>query len=78
MVKQTGGNKILDVVLWIFAIVGIVAIVYLFIVYITNLIRILGLKPKVKQLLAKGSLSFGHARALLSCLDQEKVAKIVI
>lgn len=46
--------------------------------YITNLIRILGLKPKVKQLLAKGSLSFGHARALLSCLDQEKIAKIVI
>ena len=38
MVKQTGGNKILDVVLWIFAIVGIIAIVYLFIVYITNLI----------------------------------------
>jgi ParB family transcriptional regulator, chromosome partitioning protein len=46
--------------------------------YITNLIRILGLKPKVKQLLAKGSLSFGHARALLSCSDQEKIAKIVI
>ena len=43
--------------------------------YITNLIRILGLKPKVKQLLAKGSLSFGHARALLSCADQEKVIK---
>ena len=46
--------------------------------YITNLIRILGLKPKVKQLLAKGSLSFGHARALLSCSDQEKIAKTVI
>ena len=46
--------------------------------YITNLIRILGLKPKVKQLLSKGSLSFGHARALLSCLDQEKIAKTVI
>jgi ParB family chromosome partitioning protein len=38
----------------------------------------LGLNPKVKQLLAKGSLSFGHARALLSCKDQEKIAKTVI
>ena len=46
--------------------------------YITNLIRILGLTPKVKKLLEKGSLSFGHARALLSCKDQEKIAKTVI
>ena len=46
--------------------------------YISNLIRILGLKPKVKQLLANGSLSFGHARALLSCSDQEKIAKTVV
>lgn len=40
MVKsnQIGGNKVLDVILWIFAIVGIVAVVYLAIVYITNLI----------------------------------------
>ena len=46
--------------------------------YITNLIRILNLKPKVKKLLEEGSLSFGHARALLSCTDQEKIAKTII
>jgi ParB family chromosome partitioning protein len=46
--------------------------------YISNLIRILSLEPEVKQLLAKGSLSFGHARALLSCSDQAKLAKTVI
>jgi ParB family chromosome partitioning protein len=46
--------------------------------YITNLIRILGLNPKVKKLLANGSLSFGHARALLSSKDQDKIAKTVI
>ena len=39
MVKQTGGNNVLDVVLWIFAIVGIIAVVYLVIVYVTNFIN---------------------------------------
>ena len=34
--------------------------------YITNLIRLLGLDPKVKKLLNEGLISFGHARALLS------------
>ena len=46
--------------------------------YVTNLIRILGLNPKVKKLLTKGLLSFGHARALLSCSDQEKIANTII
>jgi len=47
MVKQTGGNKVLDVVLWIFAIVGIIAVVYLVIVYVTNLISSSGSSSSV-------------------------------
>ena len=39
MVKQKGGNKVLDIILWIFSAVGIVAVVYLVIVYVTNLIN---------------------------------------
>lgn len=39
MVKQKGGNKVLDIILWIFSAVGIVAVVYLGIVYLTNLIN---------------------------------------
>ena len=41
MVKltQKGGNKVLDIILWIFAVVGIIAVIYLVIVYITNLIN---------------------------------------
>ena len=46
--------------------------------YITNLIRILSLKPKVKKLLQEGFLSFGHARALLSSKNQENLATIII
>lgn len=38
MVKltQKGGNAVINIVLWIFAIIGIVAIIYLVIVYITT------------------------------------------
>lgn len=46
--------------------------------YITNLIRILTLKPKLRKLLESGVLTFGHARALLSCEDQEKIAETII
>ena len=35
-ITQRGGNAVLNVILWIFAIVGIVAIVYLVIVYVTT------------------------------------------
>ena len=35
-ITQKGGNAVLNVILWIFAIVGIVAIVYLVIVYVTT------------------------------------------
>lgn len=47
MVKQKGGNKVLDIVLWIFSAVGIVAIVYLVIVYVTNLISSSGSSSNV-------------------------------
>ncbi len=33
---------------------------------VTNLLRLLGLSPQVKRLLEQGSLSLGHARALLT------------
>ena len=38
MVKltQKGGNAVINIVLWIFAIIGIIAIIYLVIVYITT------------------------------------------
>jgi hypothetical protein len=61
MVKQTGGNKVLDVVLWIFAGVGIVAVVYLIIVYVTNLISSSGSSTSVvnnppNEYMVKGGL----------------------
>jgi ParB family chromosome partitioning protein len=37
---------------------------------ITNLLRILTLQPAVKQLLARGAISAGHARALLPVKDE--------
>jgi len=46
--------------------------------YITNLMRLLSLKPKVKELLEKGFLTFGHARAILSAKDQESIAAIIL
>ncbi len=46
--------------------------------YITNLIRVLGLNARVKDFLQEGSISFGHARALLGVSDQLKFAKKII
>jgi len=43
---------------------------------ITNYLRILSLPKKVKDLIAMGKLSFGHARALLS-LDNSKAQQII-
>lgn len=46
--------------------------------YITNLIRILSLEPQVKEILKKGKISFGHARALLGSKNQISLANKII
>lgn len=47
---------------------------------VANMMRLLNLAPKVRDLLANGDLDMGHARALLSLapLDQERAAAEVI
>lgn len=49
-------------------------------VAVTNLLRLLNLAPKVRDMLANGDLEMGHARALLSldAHNQEKAALEVI
>ena len=39
---------------------------------ITNLLRVLGLQPAVKQLVERGHISAGHARALLPVKDERR------
>ena len=46
--------------------------------YITNLLRVLGLKEGVKKLLNEKKISFGHARALLNEPNQLDLAHKVI
>ena len=48
-------------------------------VAVTNYLRLNGLSPIVKEMLAEGTLEMGHARALLSLsnADQEKIARDV-
>lgn len=48
---------------------------------ITNTLRLLRLHPDIQKMLAEGTISAGHARALLSIEDQEKqleCARIII
>ena len=48
---------------------------------ITNTIRLLNLSPEVQEIVSRGTISMGHARALLSIDDfrlQEKVCKHVV
>ncbi len=49
-------------------------------VAVANLLRLLNLSPRVRDMLANGDLEMGHARALLSLepLDQERAALEVI
>jgi len=49
-------------------------------VAVTNLLRLLNLAPKVRDMLGNGDLEMGHARALLSlaAIDQERAAIEVI
>jgi ParB family chromosome partitioning protein len=46
--------------------------------HVTNLLRLLDLPAKVRQEVATGALSMGHARALITAEDPEKLAAEVI
>jgi len=48
-------------------------------VAVTNLLRLLNLEPKVRDLLASGALEMGHARALLTLdsIEQLRTAQLV-
>jgi ParB family chromosome partitioning protein len=46
--------------------------------HVTNLLRLLDLPGMVRQEVANGSLSMGHARALITAEDPEKLASEVI
>ncbi|MBR2577721.1 MAG: ParB/RepB/Spo0J family partition protein [Erysipelotrichaceae bacterium] len=41
--------------------------------YITNILRLLKLPPKVQEMVNKGKLTYGHARALLGINDEDKI-----
>ena len=44
--------------------------------YISNTLRLLKLPDKVKDMVNKGQLSYGHARALLSINDEDKILEL--
>ena len=44
--------------------------------YISNTLRLLKLPNKVKDMVNKGQLSYGHARALLSINDEDKILEL--
>ena len=46
--------------------------------HVANMLRLLNLPDNVKNLLKSGQLSFGHARALISSENPEKLARIVM
>ncbi|WP_159994702.1 ParB/RepB/Spo0J family partition protein [Roseomonas sp. 18066] len=46
--------------------------------HVANTLRLLALPPKVRDMLARGSLSAGHARALLTAPDAVKLAEMVV
>lgn len=46
--------------------------------HVANTLRLLGLPPKVRDMLGRGSLSAGHARALLTAPDPVKLAELVV
>ena len=46
--------------------------------HVANTLRLLALPPKVKEMLGRGSLSAGHARALLTAQDPLKLAELVV
>lgn len=46
--------------------------------HIANTLRLLGLPPKVKEMLEAGALSAGHGRALLNVANAETLAKEIV
>lgn len=46
--------------------------------HVANMMRLLGLPARIKDLLGSGSLSAGHARALLTATDPVKLAEQVV
>jgi ParB family chromosome partitioning protein len=46
--------------------------------HVANTLRLLALPPKVREMLGRGSLSAGHARALLTAPDPLKLAEQVV
>jgi ParB family chromosome partitioning protein len=46
--------------------------------HVANLLRLLDLPPKVRQMLVEGALEMGHARALIGAPEVEKLARRVI
>jgi ParB family chromosome partitioning protein len=46
--------------------------------HITNMLRILTLPPRVKQMITDGDLSLGHARAIVTARDPVALAEIII
>ena len=46
--------------------------------YVTNIVRLISLKEKVKAFLSSGKLTYGHARALLTAKNQEKLAESIV
>lgn len=44
--------------------------------YVTNIVRLLNLPLRIKELVLDGSLTAGHARALLSLVDESLIIKI--
>jgi ParB family chromosome partitioning protein len=46
--------------------------------HVANMLRLLKLPVKVKQYMLEGTLSAGHARALIGCTNAEEVAQVVV
>ena len=46
--------------------------------HVTNLLRLLKLPDSVRQMLLRGDLTMGHARALLAAPDPETAARVVV
>ena len=46
--------------------------------HIANLLRLLNLPPKVKEMLERGDLTMGHARALMNAENPDEIAQEVI
>ena len=44
--------------------------------YVTNLLRLLNLPPVIQEMVEKGELTYGHARALLALEDSLKMSEI--